>query len=196
MRFLLSAGMLAGLALTSFAQDKPSKKEDKHVKMAGKVCVAVIGNASPESLFVDRLADRITQDLKDDKLDAVRMESVTTLRQPLRMTPDNAGEFKERGCDFLLLTQVTKPRSRPLPTDPPVISIGKKPSLDASDSLTRGPVYRESLRVEFALFHSGAFDPSVDGYIQDESTGHVLTDLMPAMDRVASRIIHELKKRK
>ena len=196
MSWSLSFAVLA-FAFLAAAQDKPTRKSDKAENYTGKVCVARIGNASATSLFIDRLTERLTKDLRDAKFDAVTMDSSTTLRRPLQMTSANADEMKEKACDFLLLTQVSVPKSEPTTTRLPEISIGDaRPSLDASDSIIHGPVHRDNLKVEFALFRTGRFEPMIAADLLAEPSGHVSDSMMPAMDRVASRIAHDLKKKK
>jgi hypothetical protein len=71
------------------------------------------------------------------------------------------------------------------------------PSVDASDPLggQSGPVYRDNLEVNFALFRSGTPKALLDTRLLDRPSANVSDSLMQAMDRVANRIHHELKKK-
>jgi hypothetical protein len=59
--------------LAALPQDVPS-----HPKPGGKVCVATVSNMSARAAVVDRLTERVSKDLRDDKINAVTMDSGTT----------------------------------------------------------------------------------------------------------------------
>ena len=59
--------------LAALPQDIPS-----HPKPVGKVCVATVSNLSARGALVDRLTERVSKDLRDDKINAVTMDSSTT----------------------------------------------------------------------------------------------------------------------
>lgn len=181
---------LAG-AFPIAAQDKiPSLP-----KSGVKLCVATIGNASTTSAFVERLTERLTKNLKQNKINTVTMDSQTTDRPLLEVSTENGEEAKQRECDYILLSQIRDPRQHPLDRSSPEISIGGRvPSVDASDSGSSGPVYRENLEVAFALFRVGRFKPVVDTVLLERPSKNVTDTLLPAMDREANRVDHELKK--
>jgi hypothetical protein len=189
---LRSLGFLA-IASTMIAQDEiPSQP-----KSGAKVCVATVGNASTTSAFAERLTERLTRSLKQNKIDAVSMDSRTTDKHPLELSTDNGEEAKQKECDYVLLSQIRDPRQHPLEPRAPEISIGGRvPSVDASDPLggSSGPVYRENLQVAFALFRIGRFKPVLDTVVLERPSGNVLDTLLPAMDHEANRVGHELKK--
>ena len=165
------------------------------------ICVAVVNNRSPKSLDPERMTDRLVRSLTGDKIKAEAIDSSTTSDRTLRPTLENGGEVKSRGCDYLVLTQVTDPKTDHDPTEfhSTEISVGGKvPSVDASDPLggQSGPVYRDSLDINFALFRPGATKPLLDTRILDRPSGNVSDSLMQAMDLVANRVNHELKKKK
>lgn len=166
-------------------------------KSGATVCVATIGNASTSSVFVERLTERLTKSLKQNKINAVTMESPTTEKHPLQLTSDNGEEAKQKECDYVLLSQIRDPRQHPLEPQPPEISTGGRvPSVDASDPLggSSGPVYRENLRVDFALFQVGRFKQVLDTYVLERPSANAADSLLPAMDHEANRVGHELKK--
>ena len=120
-----------------------------------KVCVATVSNVSARSALVDRLTERLSRDLRDDKIKAVTMDSSTTTDGKLHPTRENGEEAKSKDCDYMLLTQIVDPRAHPFDPQSPQISIGGRvPSTDASDPLSgaSGPVYRDNLQISFALF--------------------------------------------
>src|SRR6266496_2939227 len=126
------------------------------------------------------------------------MDSATTNDRELHPTIENSGELKKRECDYLVLTHITDPRASPAQTRIPEISIGGKvPSVDAGDPLggSSGPVHRDNLEVGFALFRTGHLKPVLDSTLLAQPTANVSDSLLPAMDRVANRINHELKKK-
>ena len=57
-----------------------------------------------------------------------------------------------------------------------------------------GPAYREEMQIDFALFRVSRADPLVDTSILERDSGSVSDTFQSAMDRVASRVSHELKK--
>jgi hypothetical protein len=180
------------VAHAMIAQDLPPQP-----KSGAKVCVATVANASTTRAFVERLTERLTESLKQNKINAVTMDSRTTDRHPLELSTDNGEEVKEKECDYVLLSQIGDPRQHPLEPRPPEISIGGRvPSVDASDPLggSSGPVYRENLQVAFALFQIGRFKPVLDTYVLERPSANVSDTLLPAMDHEANRVGHELKK--
>jgi len=169
-----------------------------HPKPGGKVCVATVSNMSPRGALVDRLTDRVSKDLRDDKINAVTMNSSTTTDHKLHPTRENGEEAKNKDCDYILLTQIVDPKTRPFDPQSPKISIGGRvPSVDASDPLggSSGPAYRDNLQISFALFPMDRLKPVVDTVIMAQPSGNVSDNLLPAMDRESSRVGYELKKK-
>jgi hypothetical protein len=174
------------------AQDLPAQP-----KSGAKVCVANLLNASTTSADGDRLTERLTRSLKQNKINAVMMDSRTTNKHPLELSIENGEEAKQKECDYVLLSKIRDPRQHPLEPRPPEISIGGRvPSVDASDPLggSSGPVYRENLQVDFALFQVGLFKPVLDTYVLERPSANVSDTLLPAMDHEANRVGHELRK--
>ena len=192
MRLLHFAVLGCSVALTLStltAQDLPSQP-----KSGAKVCVAGVANASATSAFVEHLTERLAQSLKQDKINAVIMDSRTTEKYPMQLSAENGDEVKEKGCDYALLSQIRDPKQHPFEPQPPQISIGGRvPSTDASDSLSR-PVYRDNLQVAIALFRVGSFKPVLDAYVLERPSSSVSETLLSAMDHEANRVEHELKK--
>jgi len=186
-RFVILNLVLISLAIAATTQDLPPQP-----KIGAKVCVATVANASSTSAFVERLTDRLTKSLKQDKFDAVALDSSTSDKYPLQLSTENGGEAKERECDYVLVSQIRDPRQHTLEPQPPQISIGGRvPSTDASDP---SPVSRNNLQVAFALFRIGRFKPVLDTYVLDRPSANVLDTLVAAMDHEANRVGHELKK--
>jgi hypothetical protein len=161
------------------------------------VCVATVGNASTASAYVERLTERLTKSLKQNKVNVVAMESRTSEKYPLALSTDNGEEAKRQECDYVLLSQIRDPRQHPLEPQPPQISIGGRvPSIDASDPLggSSGPVHRENLQVAVALFRIGRLKPVLDTYVLERPSANVSDTLLSAMDHEANRVDHELKK--
>jgi hypothetical protein len=187
--FLLALAM-ASLALS---QDIPS-----HPKPGATVCVATVTNIGARSAFVDRLTERLTKDLREERIKALAMESRTTADAKLHPTQENGEEAKSKECDYMLLTQIVDPKTRPFDPQSPQISIGGKvPSTDASDPLggSSGPVYRENVQISFALFPMDRLKPVIDTVILAQPSGHASDNLMSAMDHEANRVSAELKKK-
>jgi hypothetical protein len=194
LRFAVLSNLLFILILPPkmIAQDLPAQP-----KSGAKVCVANLLNASTTSADGDRLTERLTRSLKQNKMNAVMMDSRTTNKHPLELSIENGEEAKQKECDYVLLSQIRDPRQHPLEPRPPEISIGGRvPSVDASNPLggSSGPVYRENLQVDFALFQVGLFKPVLDTYVLERPSANVSDTLLPAMDHEANRVGHELKK--
>jgi len=184
---LYSLGFLAVASMIVAQDEIPSQP-----KSGAKVCVAIVGNASTTSAFVERLTDRLTRSLKQDKINAVTMDSRTTDKHPLQLSTDNGKEAKQKECDYVLLSQIRDPRQHPLEPQLPEISIGGRvPRVDASDP---SPVYRENLQVAFALFRIGRFKPVLDTVVLERPSANASDTFLPAMDHEANRVSHELKK--
>lgn len=166
--------------------------KDKSSLPQGKVCVAVVADASTTSASVEQMSARLVRSLKQDKVDALGMDSRTTMQYPLRFSKDNGEESQQKGCDYILLTQLRDPREHPWEPHLPEISIGGPvPSTDAADEGPAGP----NLHVAFALFHSGRFEPVLDTYVLDRPGTNVAIRFWHAMDMEANRITSELKKK-
>jgi hypothetical protein len=162
-------------------------------KSDGRVCVAIVSNSSTTSAFVERMTARLTKSLKENKINALTMDSRTTTGRQLQPTIENGHEARDNECDYMLFTQIVDPREHPFDPYGPEISIGGPvPSIDASDS---HPVYRENLQVNFALFRVGRFKAVLDTVLKAQPSGNVSDTLVLAMDRVANRVSHELRKK-
>ncbi len=188
----LSVLLLMGVALSSGAQG-PSQPEVRK-----KVCVALVSNRTTTSLFVERMTERLTKSLTQNKLAAVTMESATTDERELHPTLANGEELKRQECDYLVLTQVTNPKANLTEPRIPAIAIGGKvPSTDASDPMggQSGPVYRDNLEINFALFRPGKFSAMMNATILAQPSANVSDSLVQPMDRIANRVSHELKKK-
>lgn len=156
------------------------------------MCVAEVINRTGKSLFVERMTERLARGLKDSKLIGVVMDSTTTSDRELRPTLENSEELKQRECNYLVLTQVADPRAHPTEPKIPEISIGgRAPNVDASDP----PGTRENLEVRFALFRPGSPRAVTDTSFPAQPSANVSDSLMQAMDRVANRIGHDVKKK-
>ena len=132
------------------------------------------------------------------KLTAIEMDSATGDAKQLRPTLENSEEMKRRGCDYLVLTQVSDPKSNPTEIRSPEISIGGRvPSTDASDPLegSSGPVYRDNLEINFAVFRPGNPKSVFDTRILDRPSASVSDSLMQGMDREGGRVAKELAKK-
>ncbi len=190
------ASLFAVLPLASLAApQEPSSQPPPPIR----VCVAVVDNHTAQSLFVERMTERLARGLSGSKIKAVAMDSSTTGDRTLHPTSENGDEIKTRECDYLVLTQVTDPKDdNPTEFPSPNISIGKRtPSTDASDPMggQSGSAYRENLEVNSALFRPGTPKAVIETRLLDQPSGNVSDSLMQAMDRVANRISHELKKK-
>jgi hypothetical protein len=190
---LLCSLMLLAVIAEMVAQDLPAQP-----KSAVKICVATVENASTTSAFVERLTERLTKSLKQNKINAVTMDSRTTDKYPLHLSTENGEEAKQKECDYVLLSQIRDPRQHQLEPQLPEISIGGRvPSVDASDPMggSSGPVYRANLQVAFALFRIGRFKPVLDTVVLERPSSNVSDTLLPAMDHEANRVGHEVQKR-
>ena len=163
-----------------------------------KVCVAVVSNASTASADLDLLTQRLVKTLKKNKQDAVTMDSSTTMNRTLRPTRENTDEADDKQCEYTVLTKIVENRAHPaaLPTGRPGGPI--VPDLDASATQpgpgSRPPV-REEMQIDFALFRERRVDPVIDTSIFQTASQGVSDSFMSAMDRVASRVSHEMKKK-
>jgi len=189
MRLLL---VLAASAAVVLSLPFPAVAKDKSTDDSKKVCVAVVANASTTSAFVEQMTERLLKSLKQDKVDAVGMDSRTTTHYPLEFSKENGEESRQKQCDYILLSQIRDPRQHPFEPRLPEISIGGPvPSTDASDPSASA---RPNLQVAFALFHSGRFKPIVETYVLDRPGPNAADTLWLAMDREANRVRSELKK--
>jgi hypothetical protein len=192
--FLCFISFIFLLASTSLAW---SQELSSQPGSGAKVCVAEVNNRTGKSLFVERMTERLVRGLIEGKLAALAMDSATTSDRELRPTLENSEELKRRECNYLVLTQVADPKSRPTePVIPPISIGGKVPNVDASDPLggQSGPQYRENLEVNFAVFRPGSTKPVLNTRILDQPSGNVSDSMMQTMDREANRIGRELKK--
>jgi hypothetical protein len=181
--------------LAALPQDLPSQP-----KPGGKVCLATVSNTSALPALVDRLnlTERVAKDLRADKINAMTMDSSTTTDRKLHPTRENGEEAKSKDCDYMVLTRIMDPKTRPFDPQSPQISIaGKALSVDASDPLggSSGPVYRDNLQIGFALSPVDRLKPVVDTVILAKPSGHASDNFLSAMDREANRVGSELKKK-
>ena len=80
-------------------------------KTSPKICVANLANASTVSAFLERLPERLVRNIKRNKLEAVAMDSSTTMQRKLRPTQQNSDEAEDKQCDYTLLTQIVDTRT-------------------------------------------------------------------------------------
>jgi hypothetical protein len=169
--------------------------QDQTASQTKTVCVAEVANASTTSAFVERMTERLAKSLKQNKLQAVTMDSRTTMDRRLHLSTQNGEEARQKDCDYIVLTQIRDPGSRPWEPQAPDVSIGGPvPSVDAADPMTNGPVHRENLQVAFALFRRGEPKPLLETNVLERPSANVSDSLLPAMDHEANRVGHELKK--
>lgn len=163
-----------------------------------KVCVAVVNNHTAELLSPDRMTARLVKAVIDKKHSAAAMETATSDSRKLKPSLENSEEMKSKDCDYIVLTMITGSSRNATPGDAG-ISIGhaRVPSIDASDPLggESGPVYRNELEINFAVFRAGNLNPIIDTQILDRAKANVSDSLMDAMDREGNRVRHELKKK-
>jgi hypothetical protein len=184
------------LALTPVAawpQELPSQP-----KAGAKVCVALVSNMSASSALVDRLTERLSKGLRENKISAITMDSSTTSDRRLHPTRENGEEAKSNECDYMLLTEIIDPKTHPYEPQMPGISIGGRvPSIDASDPMggSSGPVHRDNLQINFALFRMGELKAVLDTAILAPPSASVSDSFLSAMDRESNRIGSELKKK-
>ncbi len=191
--------LLCNLALLLATSSMAAQEVSSQNTAGAKLCVATVGNASTTSAFVERLTERLTKGLKQNKINAVSMDSTTRDRHPLQLSTENGKEAKQKGCDYILLSQIRDPRQHPFDPQSPEISIGGRvPSIDASDPLggSSGPAYRENLQVDFALFQLGRFKPHLATYALERPARNVSDTLLPAMDHEANRVAGEWRKKR
>jgi hypothetical protein len=175
-----------------------SKELSSQPGAGAKVCVAEVNNQTNKSLFVEKMTERLAKSLSEGKITAVVMESSTTSDRELHPTVQNGEELKRRECDYLVITQVSDPKANSTEPRIPDISIGRKvPSVDASDPMggQSGPQYRDNLDVNFAVFRPGTLKAVLNTRLVDQPSASVSDSMMQAMDREASRIGHEIKKK-
>ena len=140
---------------------------------------------------------RLKKSLDQNRIAGVAMDSLTTNDRELHPTVENGEEMKRQECDYVLLTQVRNPKTEVAEPRVPSIAIGGRvPSTDASDPMggESGPVYREELEIDFSLFRAGRFDATTNATILERPSANVSDSLVQAMDRVANRVTHDLKK--
>jgi hypothetical protein len=163
-----------------------------------RICVAVVSNASAVSADLDRLTARLVKSLKRNKREAVAMDSSTTMNRELRPTRQNRDEADDKQCDYTLLTQIVESRAHPAATPGIRPSGPVVPNVDASDTRpgsSSEPVYREEMQISFALFPVSHVSPVVDTNILEAASANVSDTFMAGMDRIASRVAHETKKK-
>lgn len=161
-----------------------------------KVCVAVVNNHTAELLSPDRMTARLAKAVSDKKHSAVPMQTATGDSRKLQPTLENSGEMKSKDCDYIVLTRVTGSSRHATPDAG--ISVGARvPSIDASDPMggQSGPVYRNELEINFAVFRAGNPYSLLDARILDRARWNASDSLMDAMDREGNRVRHELKKK-
>jgi hypothetical protein len=190
---LLFPVFLALAAVAAWPQNVPSQP-----KAEAKLCVAIVANMSASSALVDRLTERLSKGLRENKVSAITMESSTTSDRKLHPTRENGEEARSNECDYMLLTQIIDPKTHAYEPQMPSISIGGRvPSIDASDPMggSSGPVHRDNLQIDFALFRMGELKAVLDTAILAPPSASVSDSFLSAMDRESNRIGSELKKK-
>jgi hypothetical protein len=191
--FSVLLALISLLSIHAISQELSAQPES-----GAKVCVAIVNNQTAERLDQDRMTARLVKALADKKLSPVAMDSATGNSRDLRPTLENSHEMKDKECDYLVLTMITGSSNYNSPEDREItIGHAKVPSVDASDPMggQSGPVYRNELKINFAVFRPGNLKPVLDTRIQDRTRANASDSLMDAMDREGSRVSQELKKK-
>jgi hypothetical protein len=158
----------------------------------------MVSNVSTRSVLSDRMTERLSKNLRDDRINAMTVDSSTTTDRKLHPTSENGADAKNNECGYILLTQISDPKAHASDQRTAQVSVGGRvPSTDASDPLggSSGPVYRDNVQISFALFRTDVLKPVVDDLILAQPSGSVSNNLLSAMDRESNRISHELKKK-
>ena len=184
-------GTLLILAVLLLAQAEARKSQNS------RICVAGVTNASTISASLERLTERLVKSIQRNKVEAVAMDSSTTMQPNLRPTRQNSDEAEDRQCDYTLLTQIVETRAHPAAPQTIPRPGATVPSFDASDPMggQSGPVYREETEIAFALFRLSHYEPIVDAYILEGGSANVSDTFLAGMDRIANRVSHDLKKK-
>ena len=191
MRPWFVAMFLAVVTARLLGQSAPSKPP------APRICVAGVANASTVSADLGRLGDRLVAGLKRNKFDAVTMDSSTSMNRRLPPTRDNSDEAGAKQCDYTVLTRIVENRAHPAASPTARPGGPTVPSIDAADTMggNSGPVYREEMEMDFALFRTSRADPLFDTSILERASAGVSDTFQSAMDRIASRVTHEIRKK-
>lgn len=162
-----------------------------------RICIAVVANASSVSAELDRLTERLVKSLTaKERRDAVAMDSSTTMNRQLRPTRQNSDEADDKQYEYTLLTQIVESRAHPgappgmHPSGPVVPDLDASATRPGSTSL---PPNREEMQISFALFRQRRVAPVADTSILQAASSAVSDTFMAGMDRIASRVSHEIK---
>ena len=196
LEYKLSLLLLLSISLVSIPAS--SQELSAQPGSGAKVCVAIVNNHTAELLDQDHMTARLVKALADKKLSAVAMDSSTGNSRDLRPTLENSQEMKDKECDYMVLTMIAGSSTYNSPNDSEItIGHARIPSVDASDPMggQSGPVYRNELSINFAVFRPGNLKPVLDTRILDRPRANASDSLMDAMDQEGSRIQHDLKKK-
>ena len=198
MRLVCTFPALLSLLISLLSIRASSQELSAQPGSGAKVCVALVNNHSAELLDQDRMTARLVRAIAEKKLTVEAMDSSTGNSRDLRPTLENSQEMKSKDCDYMVLTMITGSSSQKSPGDSEVtIGRARVPSVDASDPMggQSGPVYRNELSINFAVFRPGNLKPVIDTRILDRTRANASDSLMDAMDREGNRIKHELSKK-
>jgi hypothetical protein len=189
--FLLAALLIPFCPVLALAQSSSGELKRP------RVCVALVENTSTVSAYEERLTERLVKSLRRDQLEAVAMDSSTTKEHTLRPTRQNTDEADRKQRSYTLLTQIVETRTNPAAPETFPRAGARVPSVDASDPMggRSGPVYREELGIAFALFRTSRYDPVLSTFILERASANVADTFLVAMDRIANRVIREVKKK-
>jgi hypothetical protein len=161
----------------------------------GKVCVAVVANSTTNSMFVEHMTDRLTENLKQNETEAVKMESPSPMNGKLEPSAQNSQESKEKDCLYILLTRVVDPGQHPLEIQGPRISLGQRPNTVDTADPSNSPLNPDSLRIDFALFRNGRFKPVTDAAVLGHRSNSAADAYEVEMGHEANRITHDINKK-
>jgi hypothetical protein len=128
---------------------------------------------------------------------------------------ESEGQQAQGPNDGFLNDQTAQTRAKPLktarnrvrkiatilanPLEPQMSTINRRTGSErryerSHGRIVRTALYRDNLTISFALFRRGQWKPVLDTFIQERPSGHVSDSLLPAMDREANRVSHEVNK--
>ncbi len=191
--------MIAAASLLAFILAGASMAQAQGQQPPTKVCVAMVKNTSNYSVNTRLQQSRLARDFNNAKKDKKgKLATVEAVALDSETHDDASAEARDKGCDYVLLTNVVRMRAagdqrQPNQNPPGNISIGRDP-ITAYPGATEEPVYEA--QVDFQVYKVGELEPVLGSTTSTiEQSGNEDTTVSATLDIIVSRVRAALGKR-
>jgi hypothetical protein len=184
MRFGRGPGIFLAVAAVSFSLISAQQAPDSSGK-SKEVCVAGVANSSGGPVFVEQVKERLVQELRNRRVNAVSVSTMTVLANSLELSFMNRKAFRANKCDYMLLTEIAALRA-----DSAVPQ--SAPKTQPADSAS---AKQNHAAVDFALFRKQHSAAVLSGSLSAEEASSLTAAASAAAGPLADQVFAAVSKK-